>query len=564
MAMNSTSRTGLRVPTGQRQINQDTMKSIGFTTNTKVEDRAVTRQGLQGIAPKKEAKIERKIQDKAYYVTVLKTKIGELDKEIFAMNEEIGVINSDLTNYANLNKKFETLAKEVQNLEGELADYNLAGDKYRSMMKAEDIAELYERVRMINKKKIDESDNLYLEKARLLEELQLIENENNKCLQEIDQRLLDLDPDQRNEYEQIKEDNQTYIMRIYQLREEMANLNADLIEGENFLKDNPNKKEAHLLRDAIGKLRRKKEELELQTNEAGLSIDELKQRLVAKAKEETIEKGAIDKKISDTKKVIDTFKKGLVEIEKEMNNQTKNDNTKTLDSFTQKDREYSAFIENYNEIRKNHYKEIQAKEEVVIALLKNISENILSGSAPIDNVGNGIKEKIQEKKDMIEKSVSTLEEAKAKYEELVIKLQRLDSLDETLKKDIKQYKDKLQFINNEIVNKFDNIEQQKEFLQTDAERMKQLLKVLEINKDNYNKLLTSLVLKNRTKNAQLEENDTFKKLRELEKKMQVNENNIYSLQSYIDSKTDENQFGHLLKDCMDLQEQINAILVKKN
>ena len=99
---------------------------------------------------------------------------------------------------------------------------------------------------MINKKKMDESDNLYLEKARLLDELQLIEAENNKCLQEIDQRLLDLDPDQRNEYEQIKEDNQTFIMRIYQLREEMAHLNADLIEGENFLKDNPNKKEAHL------------------------------------------------------------------------------------------------------------------------------------------------------------------------------------------------------------------------------------------------------------------------------------------------------------------------------
>jgi hypothetical protein len=92
----------------------------------------------------------------------------------------------------------------------------------------------------------------------------------------------------------------------------------------------------------------------------------------------------------------------------------------------------------------------------------------------------------------------------------------------------------------------------------------ELLQVLETNKDNYNKLLTSLVLKNRTKNAQLEENDTFKKLRELEKKMQVNENNIYSLQSYIDSKTDENQFGHLLKDCMALQEQINAILIKNN
>ena len=38
-----------RLPTGQRQINQDSLKSIGFTTNVKVEERAVTRQGLEGM-----------------------------------------------------------------------------------------------------------------------------------------------------------------------------------------------------------------------------------------------------------------------------------------------------------------------------------------------------------------------------------------------------------------------------------------------------------------------------------------------------------------------------------
>lgn len=561
--MNSTSRIGMRVPTGQRQINQDTMKSIGFTTNTKIEDRAVTRQGLQGIVPKNDQKIERKIQDKAYYITLLKTKITDIEKEIFNMNNEIGAINSDLTTYANLNKTFENLSKEVQNLEGELADYNLAGDKYRSMMKAEDIEDVYNRVRMYNKKKMNESDNLYLEKARLMDELNKIELENSKILQEIEQRLLDLDPDQRNEYEQIREDNQNYMMKIYQLREEMARLNGDLIEGENLLKDNPNKREAHKLKDAINQLRRKKEELELQTNEAGLSVDELKQRLVAKSKEETIEKGAIDKKINDYKKIIDTFKKSIIEIEKEMKNNAHNDNSKAVDSIAQKDREYSAFIENYNNIKKTHYKEIAAKEEVVVALLQNISQNILSGSAPIENSGVGIKEKIKEKKEMIEKSVSTLEEAKAKYEELVIKLQRLENLDEILKKDIKSYKDKLGFINNEITTKFERIEEHKDFLRKDTERMKELLKVLKANKENYNKLLTTLVLKNRTKNAQLEDNDVFKKLRELEKKMQSNENNIYSLQTYIESKANDNQFGDLLKDCMKLQEEINEELLKK-
>ena len=53
-----------------------------------------------------------------------------------------------------------------------------------------------------------------------------------------------------------------------------------------------------------------------------------------KPRKKQFEKGTIDKKISDTKKVIDTLKKGLVEIEKEKNNRARNDNTKTLDSFT--------------------------------------------------------------------------------------------------------------------------------------------------------------------------------------------------------------------------------------
>ena len=561
--MRAGSRAGMRVPTGQRQINEDAIKSIGFTTNTKVIDRAVSRQGLTGaISGAGGQKIERKIQDKSYYLTLLKTKISETSNEIIKMNDEIGKINTDMTKYGTLNKDYEILSKEVQDLEGELADYNLAGDKYRSNMRAEDIEEVYNRIKLYNKKKMDESDNLFLDKAKIMEQIQQIEQENNRVLQGIEQRLLDLDPDQKNEYEAIREENQNYVLQIYQLREELADLNSQLIEGENALRNNPNKMEAHKLKDSINFLRRKKEELELQTNESGLSIDELKQRLMAKAKEQTMEKNNIDKKIPDTRKLIEANKKAIIEIEKEMKSQQSADNTKAFDSIAEKDKEISAFIENHENIKRNHYKEIRAKEEVVLALLRNISEKINLGEKPLEG-GTGIKEKIREKKDMIEKSENTLEEAKAKYEELVIKLQRLDKLDETLKKDIDNYKEKLLRINNDISKKFDKVEEQKDFLKRDAERKKKLLVILNQNKENYSKLLTSLTLKNRTKNTQLEDNDIYKRLHELEVKMQQNENTIYSLQSYIDSKANENQYGNLLKECMELQQKINDELLKR-
>ncbi len=92
-------------------------------------------------------------------------------------------------------------------------------------------------------------------------------------------------------------------------------------------------------------------------------------------------------------------------------------------------------------------------------------------------------------------------------------------MDDTLKKDIENYKEKLLRINNDITNKFDKVEEQKQFLKRDTEWKKNLLVVLNQNKDNYNKLLTSLTLKNRTKNTQLEDNDIYKRLHELEVRM---------------------------------------------
>ena len=84
-----------------------------------------------------------------------------------------------------------------------------------------------------------------------------------------------------------------------------------------------------------------------------MSVEELKQRLVNKYKEDTQEKSNIDKKIGDMKKIIDTYKKGVSEIEKEMKNNSNNENAKAHDSIFQKDKEYTNFIENFDELKKN-------------------------------------------------------------------------------------------------------------------------------------------------------------------------------------------------------------------
>jgi predicted RND superfamily exporter protein len=61
----------------------------------------------------------------------------------------------------------------------------------------------------------------------------------------------------------------------------------------------------------------------------------------------------------------------------------------------------------------------------------------------------------------------------------------------------------------------------------------------------------------------MEELETYKKLRDMEKKMQENENYIFSLLGFIESKNQENSYSHLAKECMELQQEINTELVKR-
>lgn len=67
--------------------------------------------------------------------------------EINKLKSEVEEINKDNTTYLTLERKYETLIKDVRKFEGELADYNLALDKYRSDSKPEEIEAVFMHIK---------------------------------------------------------------------------------------------------------------------------------------------------------------------------------------------------------------------------------------------------------------------------------------------------------------------------------------------------------------------------------------------------------------------------------
>jgi chromosome segregation ATPase len=95
---------------------------------------------------------------------------------------------------------------------------------------------------------------------------------------------------------------------------------------------------------------------------------------------------------------------------------------------------------------------------------------------------------------MVKKSMLTLEEAKQQYDTLQTKMKRLDNLEETLRKEIDSFKDKIDRAKSEVTDKFDRIDYMKEFFNNEQKKMQDNLKFLEKNRNNYEKLVSHCLI----------------------------------------------------------------------
>lgn len=99
-----------------------------INASVNVSDRPLTGQGVRGIKTAG-GNSGRMVLDSAYYVGLLRKKISDVNNETIRLKSEVDQSSRDNGQYVQLEKRYETLMKAKENLEGQLADYNLALDK---------------------------------------------------------------------------------------------------------------------------------------------------------------------------------------------------------------------------------------------------------------------------------------------------------------------------------------------------------------------------------------------------------------------------------------------------
>lgn len=76
--------------------------------------------------------------------------------------------------------------------------------------------------------------------------------------------------------------------------------------------------------------------------------------------------------------------------------------------------------------------------------------------------------------------------------------------------------------------------------------------------------MTYHAMKHDTKKNQILQSDIYNRLNDIEKKLILNESQIYAIQQYIEAKGAESNYQGAFQDCMALCHEINLDLIKRS
>jgi intraflagellar transport protein 74 len=132
-------------------------------------------------------------------------------------------------------------------------------------------------------------DKVFAEKRDMENEISNIEQQIQDINMANESKLNDLDPEQRNEYERLKEENGGLHGEINRSRTDLEEVNSRLIQAESRLKQDTLKQRAQHLKEERAALLKRKDDLELQTNEMNLPFPEARERLLNRIKQDNAE-----------------------------------------------------------------------------------------------------------------------------------------------------------------------------------------------------------------------------------------------------------------------------------
>lgn len=553
---------GTRMGTRQGTAAQQQVLGVGALSDVKVSDRPVTQQGLGlktgSVGPK------RQVYDKTYYMLQLRQRISALQEEVTKINKDINDIQQDGELYQSLEKRYETLVKTVRSLEGDLADHNLAMDKLRTDTQPEEVHHMYMIMKQQNEQQRNDVDQIFLEKRSHEEEIARMTAESEKITRAAEERLNELHPDQRREYEDLREENATLGRDLAEGREELEAISSRLNSMESNMRGDPLRARAQSLQAIYKEARERLEGLEEEVRQCSMSVPEQRELLLAKVKTDNTEIVAAEKQNSELKLEKERLRAQIKEVQNDaQERKDEGGDQQKYEILFAKDQEMSQFIAGFDAHKAEEEQKMTEKQESIVRLLQNIATAVgLQGISPEGHLRD-MEDELEFKSKQLQNSETTQNRLEAELAKRQGELEKIESLDVKITQELQQVEQKMQQYEQDIEQKYDRVGEMQGEGAAQVRKLDERKQFLEGRLSTLKQQVGFLRLRNESRRQQLADDEAARAIEAQEQKIRQFGQTLFTLQSFIKQKSSESDFNVELGTCMQAAFDINKILQER-
>merc|ERR1711937_947194 len=307
-------------------------------------------------------------------------------------------------------------------------------------------------------------DAIFLEKKHHEEEIRKIEEEIGMIRKQAEDRLNELHPDAREEYENLQEENSRLNQELSSARMDLDRVNTRLATAQGRLQSDVLRMRAQQQRETMAELMERHSKLKEEADTLKLSIPEQRELLVAKVKAENAEINAAEKTFGELKKEIQRYKKQAQEMETDIN-ERKGESTDQhkYEILFSKDQEMSQFIEGFDEAKKEEEEQMAQKQRRIVQLLTETSKMIKRGDKmPDQQHVREMEEQLEFKGKELQNSEITAVRLRTELDRRSGELDKINSLDNKISTELDQLRLKMKQFTNDIETKYNNVDSFKE------------------------------------------------------------------------------------------------------
>ncbi|KAI1301164.1 Intraflagellar transport protein 74 -like protein [Halotydeus destructor] len=427
----------------------------------------LTSTGL--VAPKSSrgrTGLRRQVQDKTYWMGVIKAKMAELTSEINSLTKEHDALARDESRMGVYQKKAESLAKELTGMTSELTVLNEYKDRLRSGENGDDLKEEIGELKADNDELSSKLETMYEEKKRAEDLVKVREQEIESIKADWDNVRRQFSPEEMAEYTELERQNQELAAKCDAIEAKINKLSQKKSELENVQRSG---NDAFLRKEILQSLERL-QQLEKQRDDlVGESNTDERSVLLAQVKRDNKEIVNYETRLADILKESE-------EVKSELDAYDDTDAAEKCRELKQKESQMDSFLNEFDGAKKEEEQKMVdfgANIDQLSQTLARVIAHIDALEASDDGRREGT-EGLMDEKRKLELDLNKIEQLEAKINN---ELDSLRSKIRTLETDIETYSD-IPKLKRDIDEKSEKLREDKEHFKEKISDLKKVNKEL--------------------------------------------------------------------------------------